>query len=174
MGDCRLLRLTERVDWFTPDDRTDRPSLGAIRGPGGTLLVETGASPAHLSTFLEQLESRGAAPPVVAVLTHWHWDHSFGSQILDVPVAAHVDTARELAVQAAYGFSDAELEQRVSDGREIPFCSAMIRLEMPDRRGLRVVVPQQVFAARHQVDLGGGVRAVAEHVGGDHSADSCV
>src|SRR4051794_24911280 len=85
MGDCRLLRLTERVDWFTPDDRTGRPSLGAIRGPGGTLLVETGASPAHLSTFLEQLESRGAAPPVVAVLTHWHWDHSFGSQILDVP-----------------------------------------------------------------------------------------
>lgn len=49
----------------------------------------------------------------------------------------------------------------------------MIRLELPDRRDLRIVVPTETFTDRRVVDLG-GVEAVIEHVGGDHAADSCV
>ncbi len=173
MPPCRFEQLTDHVDRFTPDDRTDRPNLGAIHGRGGTLLVDGGASPAHLCAFADELAARGRPPVVAIALTHWHWDHSFGSAALDVPVVAQVETARELAVQAAYDWSDEALAARVADGTEIAFCADMIRLELPDRRDLRIVVPTETFTDRWSLDLG-DVQAVVAHVGGDHAADSCV
>ena len=166
-------QISEHVDWFTPDDRTDRPALGAVHGADATLLVEGGASVAHLSAFLAELASRGRPPVTAIALTHWHWDHSFGSAAADASVLAHRDTAAELAVQAGYDWSDDALDARVRDGREIAFCAEMIRLELPDRSSLRIVVPDRIFDAERRVDLGGAA-AVIVHVGGDHSADSCV
>ena len=161
------------VDRYTPDDRSDRPALGAIRGARGTLVVEGGASVAHLGAFAAELAARGRPPVVGIALTHWHWDHSFGSAAIDAPVIAHADTAAELAVQAAYDWSDEALDQRVRDGREIAFCAEFLRVELPDRSDLEIVLPSETFTRRHTVDLG-GVRADIVHVGGDHAADSCV
>lgn len=171
---CRFEEISGHVDRFTPDARTDRPALGAIHGGERTLLVESGASPAHLAAFVAELTRRGRPPVAAIALTHWHWDHAFGSGALDVPVVAHVDTARELALQASYDWSDEALDARVRDGLELAFCAEMIKLELSDRRDLRIVVPTVTFDERWEIDLGGGVRAVALHVGGDHASDSSV
>ncbi len=173
MAAARFETLTPHVDWFTPDERTDRPALGAVHGTEGTLPVEGGASVAHLSEFLAELE-RLNRPPIVAIaLTHWHWDHSFGSAAVAVPVIAQRETARELELQAGYDFSDEALDQRVEDGLELDFCRDMMKLEIPDRNELEIVLPTVVIDQTHTVDLG-GVTAVIDHVGGDHAPDSCV
>jgi glyoxylase-like metal-dependent hydrolase (beta-lactamase superfamily II) len=173
LPDCAFEEISAHVDRFSPDDRTDRPALGAVHGDLGTLIVEGGASVAHLGAFAAELAARGRPPVVAIALTHWHWDHSFGSAAIAAPVIAHRDTAATLAVQAGYDWSDEALDERVRDGREIPFCAEMIKLELPDRSDLRIVVPTDTFAERRVVDLG-GTRAVLHHVGGDHAADSCV
>jgi glyoxylase-like metal-dependent hydrolase (beta-lactamase superfamily II) len=173
MSDAIFESLTSHVDWFTPDDRTDRPALGAIHGTDGTLLVEGGASVVHLTSFLGELDQRGRPPVVAIALTHWHWDHSFGSAAARVPVAGHRERARELELQAGYDWSDTALDQRVADGLEIAFCRDMMKLEIPDRADLEIVVPSVIFDERHTFDLG-GVTVVVEHVGGDHAADSCI
>ena len=134
MPDCTFEEISAHVDRFSPDDRTDRPALGAVRGDRGTLLVEGGASVSHLGAFAAELAARGRPPVVGIALTHWHWDHSFGSAALAAPVIAHRDTAAAVAVQAGYDWSDEALAERVGDGREIAFCADMIRLELPDRR----------------------------------------
>jgi glyoxylase-like metal-dependent hydrolase (beta-lactamase superfamily II) len=172
LPDCVFEEISAHVDRYTPDDRSDRPALGAIRGTRGTLVVDGGASVAHLGAFAAELAARGRPPVVGIVLTHWHWDHSFGSAAIDAPVIAHADTAAELAVQAAYDWSDDALDQRVRDGREIAFCAEFLRVELPDRSDLEIVLPSETFTGRHTVDLG-GVRADIVHVGGDHAADSC-
>jgi glyoxylase-like metal-dependent hydrolase (beta-lactamase superfamily II) len=171
--DCAFEEISTHVDRFSPDDRTDRPALGAVHGDHGTLLVEGGASVAHLRAFTAALAARNRPPVVAIALTHWHWDHSFGSAAVDAPVIAHRGSAAALAIQAAYEWSDAALDERVRDGREIQFCADMIKLELPDRSDLRIVVPTETYADRHAVDLG-GVTAVLQHVGGDHASDSCV
>jgi glyoxylase-like metal-dependent hydrolase (beta-lactamase superfamily II) len=163
--------LSAHVDMFTPDDRTDRPALGAVHGERGTLLVEGGASTAHLGAFVAELAQRGRPPVEAIVLTHWHWDHSFGSAAVDVPVIAHRSSAEELERQAAYDWSDEALDERVAAGTELGFCRDMMKLEMPDRSGLRIVVPSVIVDERHVVELGGAT-AVVEHVGGDHAPDS--
>ena len=173
MAEARFETLSPHVDWFTPDDRTDRPSLGAVHGTAGTLLVEGGASVSHLSAFVAELEARGRPPVTGIALTHWHWDHSFGSAAVAAPVIAHRQTAEALALQAGYDWSDVALDARVADGREIAFCADMIKVELPDRSDLQIVLPSVIVEDSHSIDLG-GVTAVMQHVGGDHAADSCV
>jgi len=168
---ARFETLTPHVDRFTPDDRSDRPALGAIHGDRATLLVEGGASVAHLRSFVDELEARGRPPVEAIILTHWHWDHSFGSAAVDVPVYAHPDSRAELAVQAGYDWSDAALDARVRQGLELQFCADMIRVELPDRSDLRIVVPSEAVEVSHTIDLGGET-AIAKHVGGDHAPDS--
>jgi glyoxylase-like metal-dependent hydrolase (beta-lactamase superfamily II) len=171
--ECVFEEISAHVDRYTPDDRTDRPALGAVRGERATLIVEGGASVAHLGAFAAELRARRRPPVAAIVLTHWHWDHSFGSAAIDAPVIAHADTAAELAVQAAYDWSDEALAARVREGREIAFCADHLRLELPDRTDLEIVLPSETFTGRRSIDLG-GVRADVVHVGGDHAADSCV
>ena len=66
MPACRFEEVSPRVDRFTPDERTDRPVLGAIRGTAGTLIVDGGASPAHLAAFAAELEARDR-PPIIGI-----------------------------------------------------------------------------------------------------------
>jgi glyoxylase-like metal-dependent hydrolase (beta-lactamase superfamily II) len=172
--DCRLERASEHVWWFTPDDRTDRPSLAIVAGSDASVLLDVGASPAHTASFLEAAAPLGLAPLRLAVLTHWHWDHSFGGAALDVPIAAHRITADELAREAAYDWSDEALAERVRTGAELEFCGDMIRLELPDRSSLRIVEPQIVFDDEGLELRLGGVTCEVRRVGGDHAVDSCV
>lgn len=170
---CRFAEVSARVDRFTPDATTDRPVLGAVRGTAGTLLVDGGASPSHLAAFTAELAARGRPPVVAVALTHWHWDHSFGSAAVDAPVIASRGTADGLAVQRGHAWDDAALEQRVRDGQELAFSLPHIRAELPDRRELEIVLPTTVFDDVHRVDLG-DVAVELRHVGGDHAADSVV
>jgi glyoxylase-like metal-dependent hydrolase (beta-lactamase superfamily II) len=161
------------VWWYTPDERSDRPALGLAAGTDASLLLDIGASPAHTRAFLDATAGLGLPPLRAAVVTHWHWDHSFGGAALDVPIAGQRETHRELVHQAALDWSDAALDARVEAGTELAFCRDMIAVELPDRRGLEIVAPQLVFDDRLTFDLG-GVTADVQHVGGDHAADSCV
>jgi glyoxylase-like metal-dependent hydrolase (beta-lactamase superfamily II) len=171
--DCRLERASEHVWRFTPDERTDRPALAAVAGDDATILLDVGASVAHTAAFLDALAPLGLPPLRLAVLTHWHWDHSFGGAALEVPIAAHRITADELAREAAYDWSDAALGARVEAGAELAFCAEMIRLELPERADLRIVEPQIVFDDEGLELRLGGVTCEVRLVGGDHAADSC-
>lgn len=175
MAPCRFEPLTDRVDRFTPDERTDRPALGAIRGSAGTLIVDAGASPAHLAAFVTALQAHGRPPVVAIALTHWHWDHAFGASALDVPVIAHVDTAAGVAVQAAYRWDETAIRERVATGRELAFSLPHLLGEYTEaeRTALRIVVPEVTFEDSFTVDLG-DTTVHLEHVGGDHAADSVV
>jgi glyoxylase-like metal-dependent hydrolase (beta-lactamase superfamily II) len=170
---CRLERASDHVWWFTPDDASDRPALALVAGADASVLLDVGASPAHTGEFLRALEPLGLPPLRCAVLTHWHWDHSFGGAALDVPIVAHRLTALELAREAGLDFGDAALDARVEAGNELAFCAEMMRIELPDRSSLRIVEPTIVFGDEG-IDLQlGGVTCTVRRVGGDHAADSC-
>lgn len=167
-------QITPHVWWLSPDGSTDRPTLGAVVGPRGTLLVDAGASPAHAAEMRQAMEGAGLPPVRYAVLTHWHWDHVFGTGEWDVPTFAHAETRRRLEWMAGLDWSDAALAARVASGEEIAFCRDMMLLEVPDRSGLRLRVPGIAFTGEVTVDLGGGVVCRLLHVGGDHAEDSVV
>lgn len=170
-----LHQLGKHIHWFTPDGDTDRPILGLIRGERSSLMVDAGASVKHTNEFLEAVKQAGLSAPDYCVLTHWHWDHSFGAEVLDIPLIAHKKTVEALNIQSGYSFSDEALDERVAQGLEIAFCRDYMKLEMneAERRTLQIRSPDIVFDDALMIDLG-GVTCDLKHVAGDHADDSIV
>ncbi len=167
-----LQKLTDHVYWMSPAE-PDRPSLCAVVGERFTLMLDAASSDAHARLFLEALSQNGIPAPRLVALTHWHWDHVFGAAEIGVPIIAHRQTARELATQSAYEWTDEALDQRVAEGTEIAFCADNIKLELPAPRSIRIALPDILFDDTLDLDLG-GVTCQLRHVGGDHAADSVV
>jgi glyoxylase-like metal-dependent hydrolase (beta-lactamase superfamily II) len=173
MTSLTLNQLSGHVYWLPPDSTTDRPVLGAIVGERGALLVDAGNSEAHAQIFLKEL-ARLKIEPIYLVLTHWHWDHVFGTAAFrDLPMFAHIETKRVVTEMAGLDWRDEALDQRVAQGREIAFCRNMIKLELPVRDQLEIVPPDIAFTDQLSIDLG-GVTCQIVHVGGDHAADAAV
>ena len=172
MNDHTLHQIAPHSYWLTPDSTTDRPVLGVVAGARGALIVDVGASPAHAGVLLRAIEWRDIAPRF-AVLTHWHWDHVFGTAALDLPTLAHRETARIVAQMARMDWSDAALDERVAAGIEIAFCRDMMRAELPDRSTLAIRPPEITYDTGVELGLG-GVTCRIIHVGGDHAHDSSV
>jgi glyoxylase-like metal-dependent hydrolase (beta-lactamase superfamily II) len=175
LAPCTLHQISEHVWWFTPDSRTDRASLGLVVGDKGTLMLDIGASPAHTREFLQILNDEGLPPPDSAILTHWHWDHSFGMDALKIPFAAHRDTAKNLQRLVSYDYSDQGLEDLVKRGIEVEFVRdhMIIELDNTQRHNLKLRQPDYIFDDKHHYDLGSASCEVL-HVGGDHAIDSCI
>ena len=169
----RLNQIAPRVYWLPPDSTTDRPVLGVVEGARARLVVDAGNSPAHARLLLEEIERAGIAPPTFVALTHWHWDHVFGTCELPLPTFTHVETRRIVAEMAELDWSDEALDRRVEAGVEIAFCRDMIKAELPDRAGLMIRPPDIAFTGQVALDLG-GITCRIVHVGGDHAADSSV
>ncbi|MEZ5412753.1 MAG: MBL fold metallo-hydrolase [Opitutaceae bacterium] len=173
--ECTLHRVSEHVWWFTPEARRDRPSLAVVTDGRDSLLLDVGASPAHLAELMAALASNGVPKPSRAVLTHAHWDHVFGLDAFGGEVIAHRRTAAQLARMRTWDYSDAGLPGLVADGREIAFTAEYIPRELTDaqRRDLKLREPDVVFDERIDLEVG-ALNVEAHHVGGDHAADSVV
>lgn len=166
-------QLSPHGYWLSPDHTTDRPLLGVVAGAQGTLVIDAGNSPAHVQLLLQAMAQQQLAPPTFALLTHWHWDHLFGTSALAVPTFASHETARIVRVLAGLDWRDTALDQRVAAGTEIAFCRDMIKLEWPDRSNLIIRPPEIAFTTDVTLDLG-GVTCQLVHVGGDHAHDSSI
>lgn len=169
----QLNSISAHVVWLAPYPPTDRPVLGAVSGEHGTLLVDAGNSAAHARLFLSEFARLGRAPARFLALTHWHWDHVFGADEIDLPTFAHPETRRKLAEMAHMDWRDAALDRRVKEGSEIAFCRDRMKMELPDRSRLVIRLPEIIVSSRVTLDLG-GVSCQIEPVGGDHSPDSMI
>ena len=166
-------QIAPHVYWLTPDAATDRPVLGLIVGTRGTLVVDAGNSPAHAKVLFDALARRNLPAPTFALLTHWHWDHVFGTSVLPIPTFASVETARIVTKMAQLDWSDAAIDQRVADGVDIPFSRENIKAELPDRTHFSIRPPEIAFTGQVSLDLG-DVTCQLVHVGGDHAPDSSI
>ncbi len=169
----QLNQISPHVYWLTPDDATDRPVLGLIVGTRASLVVDAGNSPAHARVLLEALARRDLPAPNYAMLTHWHWDHVFGTSALPIPTFASDETAHIVSKMAQLDWSDAAIDQRVADGVDIPFSRDNIKAELPDRTHFSIRPPEIAFTHQVSLDLG-DLTCQLVHVGGDHAPDSSI
>ena len=92
-----LKRLTEHI-WVMPfEEERDRPNLGYVQGKNWSLAIDAGHSAAHVREFYRLLEKEGLPLPGLTVLTHWHWDHTFGMHAVKGFTLANDRTNRYLA-----------------------------------------------------------------------------
>lgn len=168
-----LKRFTKNIFYF-PFGENDRPTLAAISGSQHTLLVDAGNSPDHANLFLSSLSKYDLSPIRYAVLTHWHWDHSFGLSAINATSLAHKKTVEKLMELTQLDWDDEAINNRVQGGTENIFVRDMIKQEYPDpHRKISIRTPEIAFTREIEIRLG-KIQCLIEHVGGDHSPDSSV
>ena len=65
-------------------------NLGLVVGTEGSLLVDTGSSPAQGRTIWDSVAMVTDRPLVAVAVTHWHFDHAFGlAAFADLVTVAH-------------------------------------------------------------------------------------
>ncbi|MGO4886144.1 MBL fold metallo-hydrolase [Anaerobacillus sp. MEB173] len=165
-----LQKLSNRLFYLPPYQKTDRPILAAIVGDNQTLLIDAGNSTNHAKQFKEQLASYHVTGDILA-LTHWHWDHVFGLSEMNMPSISNFMTYEKINELQRFSWEDKDLDERVKAGIEIPFCANAIILELGSKRELTIPDPTIIFETKIKLNIG-GVTCFIEQVGGDHSSDS--
>ncbi|WP_102275169.1 MBL fold metallo-hydrolase [Cytobacillus massiliigabonensis] len=168
-----LVKISKRFWYQTPVSETDRPILGVVIGDKRSLMIDAGNSEEHAKYFLRELEKNNILQPSIVVLTHWHWDHTFGLSGLDMISIASSRTKKELEKQVPFEWNDAALDERVKAGVEIEFCANAIKKEYGRERNITITLPEITFETKMEIDLG-GVTCQLQHVGGDHAQDSVI
>ena len=142
----KLNRLTERI-WIYPyEEERDRPNLCYIKGDRWSLAVDAGHSKGHTEEFYAALKDAALPLPKLTVLTHWHWDHTFGMNAVSGLTLASRRTLNEL---------ERLLEEHADDLQvHIEGLDPYTKAEYEDGQPMIVTLPDMVYENHMSVDAG--------------------
>jgi len=150
-----LQKITDRV-WLLPqEEELDRPYLYYIKGDESSLAVDAGSSPAHVEKFYAALQAEGLPLPGKTVLTHWHWDHSFGLCAISGESWAGKMGNDKLREVSHWRWSMEDLLQREEQGLDSSFCRQYYCREYPDLSQIRVQPADHEIEEETEFSLGG-------------------
>ena len=142
-----LKRLNEHI-WLMPyEEERDRPNLCYVKGSRLGLAVDAGHSAAHVQEFYALLEKESLPLPDITVLTHWHWDHTFGMHAVHGLTLANGRTNRYLAEWK-------DIIEKNGPGEFLAIHES-IRREYPAGTEVTVRTADMVFSGEMTLDLGG-------------------
>lgn len=113
-----LTQVSSNVYILPFDSHRDRPNLGYIHGEKYSVLVDAGNSPAHLNAMLEAIDEAGLPKPKIALITHWHWDHTFGMHAFSGTTMTHAKTNEILSGLTQWQWTQEAMAERLSTGEE--------------------------------------------------------
>ena len=167
-----MIKLTNNIYYTEPIAETDRPTMGYVNGEKASLMIEAGNSAKTTAEFNSELHSLGLKPADYVVITHHHWDHSFGIASLDAVSIALDKTNELLKNMSGWKWSDEMLTEYVAADKFPLFCEPHIRLEYPDLTDIKVKCADVVFDTDYEIDLG-GIRCIFKKVTSPHT-DECI
>ena len=142
----KLDRLTQRIWVYPYEEARDRPNLSYIRGDRWSLVVDAGHSEEHTREFYGALEDAGLPLPKLTVITHWHWDHTFGMHAVHGLCLANEKTNRHL---------DSFRKRLEAEGTSFFFdMDERIRREYADGKPVIVTPADLVFRGEMLLDAG--------------------
>lgn len=87
-----LKNLSEHIYFLPHKPEVDRPMLAYVKGERFSLAIDAGYSRRHVQDFYRALRCSGLDEPDFTVITHWHYDHTFGLHAINGVSIAHRKT----------------------------------------------------------------------------------
>ena len=148
-----LIKFSDRFYYTKQRYMYLEPALGYVKGEYFSVMLDSGNGPAQVENFLNELKENDLPMPSYVILTHHHWDHSFGAAYLDIPVIA-TDRARDSLIELSQLEWDKEsLYQRVKDGTEIKYSADVIR-RVYENHEIKIRIPDMPKMADFNLNLG--------------------
>jgi len=159
-----LQKISNRVFYYQHQPETDRPMLAYLKGEKVMLAIDAGNSADHVDEFYMALKDQELKKPDLTVITHWHWDHTFGM---------HHIHGLSIASDKTNWFLNQE-RAKFSDNSNVEFLknsNMFFSREYGDDKKI-VIVPSDIqFREKLTLDLG-GMTAKIFHVESPHSEDT--
>ena len=144
-----LLRISEHV-WILPfNSPKDRPNLGYILGAKTALAVDAGHSSSHMEDFYDAIKAEDFPLPELTVITHWHWDHTYGMHAVNGKTMARPETSAKL------GQIQAEMKADPDKVRQFLNSDPTVRREYAGGVPVVVVPADEIVSEDLTVCLGG-------------------
>ena len=166
-------QLTRRVFFLPHVPGKDCPALGYIRGNRQAILVDAGPSPSRIRRLLEAIRARKLTRPEMAVLTHRHWDHTFGLSALDIPALARQETAACLERFSAMLWDKEGVAEYLALEDGHGFTRQGLQQEFPRRFSIHPCPVQVIISSPQHLELG-GCRCLLLPVDSPHCEDCLV
>lgn len=159
-----LRKISDKIFYYPHQPETDRPMLAYLKGEKIAIAIDAGNSEAHVREFYNFLEAEGLKKPDFTIITHWHWDHTFGMHHIHGLSVAHNMTNIFLTKE----------KMKLSDGAYLDFLKKddeCFCKEYTDNKEV-IVVPSDIqFKSEIAFNLG-GMTAKIFHAISPHSEDT--
>ncbi len=167
----QLCKLSERLYYLPYEKPTDRPNLYYIKGDDYSVAVDAGTSKKRVERFYDALKAEGLSLPKYTIISHWHWDHTFGLKYIAGKSMSTALTKEKLEEVGKWKWTLEEMKKRELNKEDIPFCNECILKEYPDLEEIEVVTTDIIIDRNTNLDLGGITIELMPRVS-THSRDS--
>ncbi|MCU9810129.1 MBL fold metallo-hydrolase [Paraclostridium sp. AKS46] len=168
-----LKQITDRVYFMEFMDDTDRPVLGYIKGDKYSLAIDAGNSNMHVSKFYSLLSNSELSKPDYTVITHHHWDHTFGMNSISGKSIVCDITNFKLHEMKTWSWTENDMNIRIANGISTEFCKNNITKEYKSLDDIIVVTGDIIFKNELVIDLG-GIECFIKHIQSPHTDDAVI
>ena len=170
MEDNSLLECSDAVA-RTRAGRRRRLRLPGAAIPVANLKLPLSPDGRRRASFYRALRELDLRLPDFTVITHWHWDHTFGMHAVSgKTVACHL-TNEKLSEVQEWEWTDEAMERRLQSGQGIEMCDRCIKLEYLDRNKIEIVRAEIEFTGAISIALG-SVHCEITEFNAPHARDS--
>lgn len=166
-----MKQITEHIYCMDSNPETDQPFVYYIRGTRYSLQIDAGNSKENYERFLTELNKESLPLPALMILTHWHWDHSFGVHASRCPVVSSVETDQILERISGWEWSEEAMKRRLETGEDILFTYECMKKQYPDLGNICVKRADITFTGKMIFNLG-DITCIAEHRDSPHTRDA--
>lgn len=159
-----LNKLTDNIYYLPHEPEVDRPMLAYIKGKKYCAAIDAGYSASHVKDFYDAIRENSFRIPDFTVITHWHYDHTFGMHAIKGISIAHQKTNQFLSEQQIKAKNKNYIALLKSE--DVHFAK-----EYHDQNQLNIVPADFVYSDRLTVNLGNLTTHIF-HTVSPHSEDT--
>ena len=165
-----LIKFSEKLYYTKQRYMYLEPTIGYVKGENFSVMLDAGNGPSQVAEFLKELEENSLPKPSYVILTHHHWDHSFGAGYLDIPVISTERAKDSLIELSKLKWDDESLYKRVEGGTEIKY-SADVLKKVYENYEIKIKIPDMPKSADFNLNLG-GIKITCFSSDNSHSDDA--
>lgn len=164
-------KISENIYYLQEIKEKDYPNMGYIKGDKFSIMIDGGASHKQVDIFKKAVKEKGFSYPKVSVITHWHWDHTYGMSSLLTNTIVHSKTQEKLEEMSKWSWTLEDMNKRLQSGEDIEFAHENILKEFNDLSDIKILKGDIVFNDKLSIDLG-NLEVEIFHTEAPHSDDS--